>query len=223
MLRIEDLHTYYGNSYILQGIDMEVKPETVASILGRNGMGKTTLVSSIIGFVKPRKGKIIFNGQDVTNMGSYRIVRGGLGLVPQGRQIFPSLSVEENLRVAALGKSGGWNIEKTYELFPPLKERAHLKGNKLSGGEQQMLAIGRSLMTSPSMLLMDEPTEGLSPIYVKTIGKIIRELQGKGISILFVEQNLHFALKYADHVHVMSKGKIVYSASSGDLEGNYDV
>jgi branched-chain amino acid transport system ATP-binding protein len=223
MLKIEDLHTYYGSSYVIQGISMDIKPEMVAAILGRNGMGKTTLMHSLIGFIKPRRGKIIYNGIDLTYLESFKIVRRGLSLVPQGRQIFPSLSVEENLKVASQGDEKGWNLEKIYDLFPPLKTRTQQIAKKLSGGEQQMLAVGRSLMTNPSMLLMDEPTEGLSPIYVQAIGRIIRELHAKGISILFVEQNLRFAVKYADHIYVLHKGQIVYSAPPRELEANQQV
>jgi branched-chain amino acid transport system ATP-binding protein len=223
MLRVIDIHTYYGSSYILQGISTEVQRQTVVAILGRNGMGKTTLMRSLIGIVKPRQGSVIFNDEDVTSLESYKIVRKGIGLVPQGRQIFPSLTVEENLKVASLGTREIWNIGRIYELFPPLKLRAHHMGNRLSGGEQQMLAVGRSLMTNPLMLLMDEPTEGLAPIYVQIIGRIVQELLGDGISILFVEQNLPFALKHAEFIHIMSKGKIVHSASPADLEADHEV
>jgi branched-chain amino acid transport system ATP-binding protein len=223
MLRVIDIHTYYGSSYILQGISTEVQRQTVVAILGRNGMGKTTLMHSLIGIVKPRQGSVIFNDEDITPLESYKIVRKGISLVPQGRQIFPSLTVEENLKVASLGTREIWNIGRIYELFPPLKLRAHHMGNRLSGGEQQMLAVGRSLMTNPLMLLMDEPTEGLAPIYVQIIGRILQELLGNGISILFVEQNLPFALRNATFIHIMSKGKIVHSASPTELEADHEV
>lgn len=222
-MKVEEIHTYYGNSYILQGISIEVGEKEVVSILGRNGMGKTTLMNSLIGFIKPRQGKIFFCGEDISQTEPYKIVRKGLSLVPQGRQIFPSLTVEENLRIASLGIKKAWNLEKVYELFPPLKKRYQNMGNKLSGGEQQMLAVGRSLMTNPSMVLMDEPTEGLSPIFVQTIGRIIRELHDQGIAILLVEQNLRFALKFSDYIHIMSKGRIVYSGLPADLDVNQSV
>jgi branched-chain amino acid transport system ATP-binding protein len=223
MLKVEDIHTYYGSSYVLQGINLEVLPQSIAAILGRNGMGKTTFMHSLMGFVKPRKGKIIYNGDDLIALESFRIARKGLSLVPQGRQIFPSLTVEENLKVASLGGSGKWNIAKVYELFPPLKMRSQHMASKLSGGEQQMLAVARSLMTNPSLLLMDEPTEGLSPIYVQTVGKIIHELHSQGISILFVEQNVRFALKNSTSIYVIHKGRFVYSGTPNDLESNRDI
>ena len=222
MLRVEDIHTYYGSSYILQGVSIEIGPEVVTGILGRNGMGKTTLMHTLIGFVKPFMGKISYNGIDMTNMDSYEIVRKGISLVPQGRQLFPSLSVDENLTVASLGDSRAWNKEKVYGLFPPLRARAHHMAKKLSGGEQQMLAVGRSLMTNPSLLLMDEPTEGLAPIYVKIIGEIISELHHSGIAILFVEQNMRFAIRNANLIHIMHKGRIVHSSLAEILEGDHE-
>jgi len=217
MLRVEDIHTYYGESYILQGISLEVRTGEVIGLLGRNGMGKTTLVRSIIGFTPPRRGRILFQSEDVTGRRSYRIARLGMSLVPQGRQIFPSLSVLENLTVAMRPGADGWSLERVFDFFPPLKERIHHPGNRLSGGEQQMLAIARSLMTNPSLILMDEPTEGLSPLYVQTVGQVIRKLQTSGMAILLVEQNLRFALRYTDHVHILSKGLIVHSSSPDEL------
>lgn len=220
MLQIKDIHTYYGESYILQGIDMEVRPERIVSILGRNGMGKTTLMRSVIGFNHPRRGAIIYNQTDITQMKPYLIVTQGISLVPQGRQIFPSLSVDENLRVAYSGRSDRWSLEKVYALFPALANRKKQMGGSLSGGEQQMLAIGRSLMTGPSLLLLDEPTEGLSPLLVQLVGKTVRELHGNGISILLVEQKLGFALKYADYIHIINKGRFVCSLSPAELVEN---
>ncbi len=220
MLQIKDIHTYYGDSYILQGIDMEVQPDRIAAILGRNGMGKTTLMRSVIGFNHPRKGAIIYNHTDITQMKPYLIVDQGISLVPQGRLIFTSLTVDENLRVAYSGRSGRWTLDKVYELFPALGKRKKQMGGSLSGGEQQMLAIGRSLMTGPSLLLLDEPTEGLSPILVQLVGKTVRELHNNGISILLVEQKLGFALKYADYIHIISKGRIVCSVSPAELGEN---
>ena len=220
MLRVEDIHTYYGESYILQGVSLEVRTGQVVGLLGRNGMGKTTLVRSIIGFTPPRRGRVLFQDQDVTGRRSYRIARLGMSLVPQGRQIFPSLSVLENLTVGMRPAAGGWSLERVFDFFPPLKERADHPGNRLSGGEQQMLAIARSLMTNPSLILMDEPTEGLSPLYVQTVGQVIRKLQAGGIAILLVEQNLRFALRYTDYVHILSKGLIVHSSPPGELAGS---
>jgi branched-chain amino acid transport system ATP-binding protein len=222
MLRILNIHTYYGDSYVLQGISFEVGEGKVIAILGRNGTGKTTLVRSIVGFTPPRQGQILFKDIDITRMPSHKIVRMNLGLVPQGRRIFSSLSVLENLRVGARG-SDGWNEERIFSLFPLLKDRGHHKGNELSGGEQQMLAIARALMTNPELLLMDEPTEGLAPLLVRTIGDAILQLKGGGLSTLLVEQNLRFAIKVADHTHVLSKGMIVYSSAPGELWQNEDI
>jgi len=224
MLKILDIHTYYGDSYVLQGISLEVKKGSVIAILGRNGMGKTTLIRSIVGFTPPRQGQILFKDIDITNKSSYKIVQMSLGLVPQGRRIFPSLSVLENLRVAARGQGvGTWNEEKIFSFFPTLKERAHHKGNELSGGEQQMLAIARALMTNPELLLMDEPTEGLAPLLVQTIGDAILQLKEGGLSTLLVEQNLPFAIKVADYTHVLSKGTIVHSSTPSELWENEEV
>lgn len=223
MLSVRDIHTYYGDSYILQGVSLEVDSGKVVGLLGRNGMGKTTLIRSIIGFTPPRRGKVFFNGRDVTHQRSYGIARSGISLVPQGRQIFPSLNVTENLIVGSRNEKEGWNLERVYEFFPPLKQREKHPGNRLSGGEQQMLAIGRSLMTNPSLILMDEPTEGLSPLFVQTVGQVIGKLQQGGISILLVEQNLRFALKRTDYVHILSRGQIVHSSLPADLDKSQEI
>ena len=223
MLNVKDIHTYYGDSYILQGVSLEVDSGKVVGLLGRNGMGKTTLIRSIIGFTPPRRGQVFFNGRNITRRRSYGIARSGISLVPQGRQIFPSLNVTENLIVGSRNEKEGWNLERVYEFFPPLKQREKHPGNRLSGGEQQMLAIGRSLMTNPSLILMDEPTEGLSPIFVQTVGQVIGKLQQGGISILLVEQNLRFALKCTDYVHILSRGQIVHSSLPADLDKSQEI
>jgi len=223
VLKVEDIHTYYGDSYILQGISIRVKEGEVIGLLGRNGMGKTTLIRSIIGFTPPRRGRVVFKDTDVTHTRPFQIARLGISVVPQGRQIFPSLNVTENLTVGFGGKTEGWTLERIYDLFPPLRERLHHPGNRLSGGEQQMLAVARSLMTNPSFLLMDEPTEGLSPLFVQTVGQVIRKLQQGGISILLVEQNLRFALMHADYLHILSRGQIVHSSSPKDLDQNPEI
>jgi branched-chain amino acid transport system ATP-binding protein len=224
MLKIIDIHTYYGDSYVLQGISLEVGKETVVALLGRNGVGKTTLVRSIVGFTQARRGQIVFNGRDITRMPAYKIVRLRIGLVPQGRRIFPSLTVKENLAIASRGwDAQAWDFEKVFALFPHLKERAHHRGNELSGGEQQMLAIARALISNPIFLVMDEPTEGLAPVLVREVGDAIRRLKEEGLSIFLVEQNLSFAIKFADDVHVMSKGKIVYSSTPAELWENQEV
>ncbi len=224
MLKILDIHTYYGDSYVLQGISLQVAKGKVVGILGRNGMGKTTLIRSIVGFNPPRQGQILFKERDITQSPSYRIARMSIGLVPQGRRIFPSLSVLENLKVGARGKGADtWNLEKIFAFFPPLQARVHHKGNELSGGEQQMLAIARALMTNPELLLMDEPTEGLAPLLVRTIGEAILQLKEGGLSTLLVEQNLPFAIKVSDVTHVLSKGTIVYSSTPKELWENEQV
>jgi len=195
----------------------------VVGILGRNGMGKTTLIRSIIGFTLPRRGQVLFKGRDITGWPSYRSVDLGMGLVPQGRRVFSSLTVIENLTVAARGTGGSWTIERVLDLFPRLRERAEHRAGKLSGGEQQMLAIARALMTNPDFLLMDEPTEGLAPLLVREVGRVIGELKARGLSILLVEQNLPLALSVADHVHILSRGRIVHSSSPQALWANEEV
>jgi branched-chain amino acid transport system ATP-binding protein len=223
MLEVRDIHTYYGDSYVLQGISFQVGQGQVVGILGRNGMGKTTLIRSVIGFTPPRQGQVLFKERDITRWPSYRAVGLGIGLVPQGRRVFPSLTVTENLVVAAQRTSGPWTVERVMALFPRLRERAKNRGGQLSGGEQQMLAIGRALMTNPDLLLMDEPTEGLAPLLVREVGRSITDLKAQGLSILLVEQNLPLALQIADRVHVLSRGRIVHSSSPTELWQNEDV
>jgi len=224
MLKIIDIHTYYGDSYVLQGISLEVAKGTVVALLGRNGVGKTTLVRSIVGFTPARRGQILFNGKDITHTASYKIIRLHIGLVPQGRRIFPSLTVKENLEIASR-RSGAqaWDFEKIFDLFPHLKERQQHLGNELSGGEQQMLAIARALISNPIFLLMDEPTEGLAPVLVREVGEVVRRVKEEGLSIFLVEQNLSFAIRIADDTHVMSKGKIVHSSTPAELWENQEV
>ena len=219
MLKIEDIHTYYGDSYVLQGVSLEVKKGMVLAMLGRNGVGKTTLIRSIVGFTPARSGRILFNGQEITHLDADRIVRMGVGLVPQGRRVFPSLSVRENLAIAErrADTPGAWDFTKIFNLFPRLEERRDQRANTLSGGEQQMLAIARALISNPLFLLMDEPTEGLAPVLVREVGDAIVRLKEEGLSIFLVEQNLSFARRFADYVHLMSKGKIVYSATPAEL------
>lgn len=223
MLKIEDIHTYYGDSYVLQGMSLNVPEGSVTTLLGRNGMGKTTLIRTTIGFMYPRKGKVFFKDVDVTGLRPYERVEMGMGLLPQGRRVFQSLSVEENLTVGALKGTGEWNLEGIYELFPHLKKRSHNPANKLSGGEQQMLVIARAMMGNPQLFLMDEPTEGLSPALVQSVVNIISRLKERGRSILLVEQNISFALKVADYIHVLSRGQVVYSSSPPEFLENEDV
>jgi len=223
MLALSDVHTYYGESHVLQGITLSVGPGEVVTILGRNGMGKTTLMRSIIGFTPPRRGRVRFKGDDITRWPPYRMVERGMALVPQGRRVFASLTVLENLEVARRGQSGRWTLPRVLELFPRLGDRVQNRGNKLSGGEQQMLAIGRALMTDPDLLLMDEPTEGLAPLLVREVGRVIAELKREGLSILLVEQNLPLALSVADRVHILSRGQIVHSSRPAELMANEEV
>jgi branched-chain amino acid transport system ATP-binding protein len=223
MLEVRDIHTYYGDSHVLQGISLSMTRGQVVGILGRNGMGKTTLIRSIIGFTPPRRGQIMFKDRDITAWSSNRAVGFGLGLVPQGRRVFPSLSVMENLAVAVKGDSGPWTVARVLELFPRLRERGAHRAGKLSGGEQQMLAIARALMTNPELLLMDEPTEGLAPLLVREVGRVIESLKAQGLSILLVEQNLPLALRIADHVHVLSRGRVVHSSAPDALWRNEEI
>jgi branched-chain amino acid transport system ATP-binding protein len=227
VLALSEIHTYYGESYILQGVSLTVGEGTAVALLGRNGMGKTTTIRSILGFTPPRRGEIQFRGKDVTHWAPHRRARLGMALCPQGRRIFPSLSVEENLTMAARGrdtaKGKGWDLARIYERYPLLKARARLKGTSLSGGEQQMLAIGRGLMTNPSLFLLDEPSEGLAPMLVRDIGKIIAELRETGLSILLVEQNITMALDVASRTYVISSGRIVYEGVPSELAANETV
>ena len=216
VLEVEDVHTYYGASHVLQGITLRVGEGEVLAILGRNGVGKTTLIRSIIGFTPPRRGAVRFRGDTITRWPPYRMVAAGLALVPQGRRVFPSLTVRENLDVAR--RAGGrWTVARVEALFPRLAERARNRADKLSGGEQQMLAIGRALMTDPGLLLLDEPTEGLAPLLVREVGRVLGDLKREGLSILLVEQNLPLALSVADRTHILSRGQIVHSARPAEL------
>ncbi len=219
MLSVRDVHTYYRDSYILQGVTMDLKPGQVVALLGRNGVGKTTLARSIMGLTPPRRGKILFQDVDLTGMPPHKIARLGIGLVPQGRHVFRSLSVKEHLQVMAR-RNGKWRVETILDLFPNLRARLRSLAGKLSGGEQQMLAAGRALVANPALLLMDEPTEGLAPLMVRELGNAIESLKHAGTSILLIEQQLAFALRYADVVFIMSKGRIVHSCSPGELAGD---
>jgi branched-chain amino acid transport system ATP-binding protein len=216
MLVVDSIHTYYGESHILQGVSLEVNAGELVALLGRNGAGKTTTISSIIGFNRPRTGKVMVLGRDMTGAPPYAIAGAGVGLVPQGRRIFAPLTVKENL-VFAQSRKGPWTLERVYELFPRLLERQHLRGNALSGGEQQMLAIGRALLMNPSLLLMDEPSEGLAPLIVRDIGRIILELKQSGIAMLLAEQNLAMALSVADRCYILNKGQVVVEATAESL------
>jgi branched-chain amino acid transport system ATP-binding protein len=221
MLELEAVHTYYGESHVLKSVSLSVKKASVVALLGRNGMGKTTTVRSIVGFSPPRSGIIRFKQVEVQSLPPYQVCQMGLGLVPQGRRLFPSLSIQENLTIAARGH--GWTLDRIHALFPILKTRAKHKGNLLSGGEQQMVAIARALLTNPEFLLMDEPSEGLAPLLVREVGNIVSTLKGEGLSIFLVEQNVPLALGVADYAYILSNGQIVHHCSSETLAANQDL
>jgi branched-chain amino acid transport system ATP-binding protein len=218
MLTLTELHTYYGDSHVLQGVTLTAEKGTVTAVLGRNGVGKTTLCRSIAGLTPARAGSVIFNGEDITALPPHRIYERGICLVPQGRRIFSSLTVYENLAIAAKG-----DLDAVLSVFPRLAERRNNRGNELSGGEQQMLAIARALVARPSLLIMDEPTEGLAPMLIAEVGRVIRRLRDEGTSILLAEQNAAFAVKLADVAHVMSKGRVVYSSDPETLWRDDDI
>jgi branched-chain amino acid transport system ATP-binding protein len=224
LLEVVDIHTYYGDAYVLQGLSLALEQGQILGLLGRNGVGKTTLVNSIMGFTPPRCGRILFKGVDITRAQSFATVRRGMGLVPQGRRVFPTLSVAENLRVAERSvHRHGWTLERVYALFPRLAERRRQRSRTLSGGEQQMLAIGRGLMTNPDCLILDEPSEGLAPIIIRGVWEAIGRLRQEGLSILLVEQNAALAVRLVDYVHVLEKGRVVYSSGPRELWTNDDV
>ena len=218
MLQVRDIETYYGSSYVLQGVSLDVPDRALVALLGRNGVGKTTLVRSIMGLTPAAAGSIVLAGVEITAAPTHRITRMGVGLVPQGRLIFPTLTVEENLTIGVRpSRPGAWTLERAFALFPPLAARRRNRGNQLSGGEQQMLAIGRALMTNPRLLLLDEPSEGLAPMLVRQVAQTIRRLRTEGMAILLVEQNLRLALELADTVYIMTKGRVVYEGLPDQL------
>ena len=223
MLDLENVNAYYGDSHVLHGVSLPVREGEVACLLGRNGAGKTTTILTIMGYLKPRPGRILFRGQDIAALPPFKVARLGFGFVPQERGIFPSLTVRENLMVFARaggGNGGRWTLERVFELFPNLRARERNLGFQLSGGEQQMLSIARALMLNPTLLLLDEPSEGLAPMIVQEIVEVLKSLKQEGLAILLVEQNLHTALAVADRHHVMNKGEICFSGSSAELESN---
>jgi len=221
LLKVEDIHTYYGFSYILQGISFEVDQGEAVALLGRNGVGKTTTLKSIIGVTPPRAGKIFFDGANIAGMAPYEIVRKGIAIIPDTRRIIPNITVHENLKLAMLKNKDKKEqkplLEMAYSYFPRLRERANNLGASLSGGEQQMLAIARGLVAKPKLMLIDEPTEGLMPTLVEMIAEKLKELQETGLTMLLVETNLDVALKVAQRVYVMEKGLIKYSGPKDEL------
>jgi branched-chain amino acid transport system ATP-binding protein len=215
MLEVRKLETSYGRSQVLFGVDLDIGAREVVSLLGRNGMGKTTTVRSIMGITPPRSGTVSFQSKPIQKLPSYRIAQAGLGLVPEGRQIFPNLTVRENL--VATARKGPWSLERVFELFGHLKERRGNYGNQLSGGEQQMLAIGRALMTNPRLLILDEATEGLAPLIRGEIYRSIERLKAEGLSILVIDKDVKALTRVADRHYVLEKGRVVWSGSSAEL------
>ncbi len=223
ILSLSEVNTYYGDSHILHDLSFEVSRGEVLVLLGRNGVGKTTTIQTILGLPAPRRGVITFQGQSIGGRPTFAIVRNGIGWVPQGHRIFPTLSVDENLALAAAKAAPGpWSVPEIHRLFPRLEARCGARGDALSGGEQQMLAIARALVQNPTLILMDEPSEGLSPLLVQEVEDIILHLRKSGVSILLVEQNLGLALAVADRVCIMNKGAIVLSGSSAEIEQSGD-
>lgn len=217
LLKIDGVHTYYGGSHILRGVNLELSDGIVA-LVGRNGMGKTTLARAIMGLVPVPQGRILVDGDDVTNLQPYRVAQHGLGYVPQGRIVFPSLTVEEHLLLVHRRRGDGrWSPTAAFELFPRLADRRRHPGNLLSGGEQQMLAIARALVTNPKLLLMDEPTEGLAPVIIDGLVASLQSLMREGMSLLLIEQNLHVAHALSDVIHVLVTGEIAYQGTTEDL------
>jgi branched-chain amino acid transport system ATP-binding protein len=226
MLEVRDVQTAYGRSQVLFGVSMSVGRGQVATLLGRNGMGKTTTVRSIMGITPARSGSIRFDGKPIHNLPSYRVAQAGLGLVPEGRQVFPNLTVRENLLATAANRGGRkdpWSLDRVYLLFPNLKERNRHYGNQLSGGEQQMLAIGRALMTNPRLLILDEATEGLAPLVRSEIYRSIERLKAEGMSILVIDKDVKALTRVAEVHYVLEKGRVVWSGSSADLAASRDV
>jgi branched-chain amino acid transport system ATP-binding protein len=227
-MRVEDIHTYYGNSYILQGLSLAIAPGETVAVLGRNGVGKTTLVRSIIGFTPPARGRIFLNENIVSGLAPERIARRGVALVPQGRRIFRSLTVEETLSIAARRRSETarqpqWSLERVYDIFPRLRERRHQRSETLSGGEQQMLVTGRALVSNPQLLMLDEPTEGLSPLMVQELQAVLRTIKTGGVTLLIVEHRISFALALADRIYLMSKGRVAQETSPQELRSDNEL
>ena len=215
-LKAEGLHTFYGKSHILHGVGLEVREGEIVTLLGRNGAGKTTTLRSLVGLTPPREGTVTIFGQPVTGLPPYRIASLGVGYVPEGRRIFPSLTVEENLKVP-LERKGPWDIPHIYQLFPRLAERRSNKGRQLSGGEQEMLAIARALLLNPKLIMLDEPSQGLAPLIVQEVFRVVKSAREQGISVLLVEQNVRAAVEIADRAYVLDDGKVVYSGAAAEF------
>jgi len=212
----DGLHTYYGKSHILRGVGLEVAQGKITALLGRNGAGKTTTLRTLMGLTPARQGRVTIFGTDATRWSTHRIAASGVGYVPEGRRIFANLSVEENLKVP-LERAGPWTIDRIYQLFPRLAERKQSRGRQLSGGEQEMLSIGRALLLNPQLLMLDEPSQGLAPLIVRDVFRIVATMRDEGISVLLVEQNARLSLEIADHAYVLDDGLIVYAGSAREL------
>jgi branched-chain amino acid transport system ATP-binding protein len=215
-LTAEGLHTYYGKSHILHGVSLQVAEGRITALLGRNGAGKTTTLRSLMSLTPPREGKVTIFGKDTTRWPTYRIAAQGVGYVPEGRRIFANLSVEENLKVP-LERDGPWTVERIFKLFPRLEERKLSRGRQLSGGEQEMLSIARALLINPRLLILDEPSQGLAPMVVQEVFRIVKQMKAEGISVLLVEQNARMSLEIADDAYVLDDGAVVYSGSAREL------
>jgi len=223
MLEVNDIHTYYGRSHILQGISMDLQKGEVICLLGRNGAGKSTTLRSIMGFTPPRRGSIRFEGLELTKKLPYEICRLGIGYVPQDRRIFPTLSVQDNLEVIERKVEGGWTVEKIFSTFPILENLRTRKGRHLSGGEQQILAVARPLMTNPKLLLLDEPSEGLAPLIVKLIEELVKRIITTGISVVLAEQNMRFAMNLAQRGYIIDKGRIHHQGTIEELKEDKEI
>jgi branched-chain amino acid transport system ATP-binding protein len=226
MLRVEHLHTYYGESHVLQGIDLSVAPAQCVAVLGRNGAGKTTTLRSVLGLTPARRGRVVFNGIDITRLPTHRIVKLGLAFVPEDRGIFPTVTVEEHLAIAysaSKHRPRRKPIEHVFEIFPRLAERRRSFGGQLSGGEQQMLAIGRALVAGPDLMILDEPSEGLAPVIIEKLEAVLKDVKASGIPVLLVEQNYHLATQLADYVYVLSQGRVQFAGDTQSLIANEDV
>ena len=223
MLEVNDIHTFYGRSHILQGISLDLRKGEVICLLGRNGAGKTTTVRSIMGYVHPKSGTITYEGQDISRKEPFEICRKGIGYVPQDRRIFPTLTVQDNLEVIARKTDGGWTVQKIFGIFPILEKLRSRQGRNLSGGEQQILAVARPLMTNPRLLLLDEPSEGIAPLIVKEIGQLINKITQTGISVLLAEQNMRFTMKIAQRGYIIDKGRLFHQGTMAELREDKEI
>jgi branched-chain amino acid transport system ATP-binding protein len=223
LVRLEDIHTYYGKSHVLQGVSMEIRKGEIVGLLGRNGVGKTTTLNTVMGFAKPSSGRLYFKDTDFTSYPSHKIARMGISYVPQGRHLFPKMTVLENLKTGLLYESGSDGLDRVFDLFPNLKRLLKQKAGSLSGGEQQAVAISRAILMNPEILLLDEPTTGLMPLFVNSLLDIVRRLNEEGMTILLVEEKVPFVLSLSHRIHFMVKGRVDHVATKEELIGQTDV